>query len=105
MSIEKARKVKAENTLLRLITYNGNVMSRKEWLNELFKGGYRAKEGTKNKIKFSRTKFNRMDGLQQELYEKKCNEMVTCFNAEKPNGYSYEINNTEYSYLKSLEYE
>lgn len=103
-NISKALEGKAQKTLNTLVRYSEGVMTRKEFIELKHKQGARVEISTKNKIQYSRTKFNRMwNERDQDEYMKKCDEKVICYNLH-PEGENYynEITKTEYDYFLTL---
>lgn len=101
-NIEKAREVRSEKSLEKLIRHNGRIMTKKEFIEDLINNGYKPEESQKNRIQFDRRKFNRMTNyLEQEEYEKKCNEMIKCFIIKNNEGCYYEISKSEFNYALS----
>jgi len=101
---------KKEATLNKVFRYPEGIMSRRDWLRMMQVKGATVEESKKNRIQFDRIKFNRMKGgiwsNEQSEYEKKCNEMIPCYNLRLPNESSFfEITKTEYEYFKALELE
>ena len=99
---------KKEAILNKVFRYDEGVMTRREWLNLMRVKGAYVEESTKNRIQFNRIKYNRMKGgiwsNEQEEYEKKCAEIVPCYNLKFPSESSFfEITKTEYDYFKGLE--
>jgi len=106
-NINAALAAKAEKILNTKMRYEEGVMTRREWLNMWRIKGAAVEESTKNRIQFNRLKFNRMKGgiwgNEQSEYEKKCNEMIPCYNLRIPNERSFfEITKTEYEYFKNM---
>jgi len=107
-NINAALAAKADKILNKKFRYEEGVMTRREWLNMWRIKGATVEESTKNRIQFDRIKFNRMKGgiwsNEQAEYEKKCNEIIPCYNLRIPNESSFfEITKTEYEYFKNME--
>ena len=103
-NINHALEAKAQKSLSTLVRYSEGIMTRKEWIELKHKHGATVEISTKNKIQYSRTKFNRMwNTREQDEYLKKCDEKVTCYNLH-PDGVTYyhEITKTEYDYFNTL---
>lgn len=105
------REGKVNKILDKQIRYDEyGVLTRREWLRlQMIKGAF-VEEGTKNRIRFDRIKYNRMKGgiwsNEQEEYEKKCNERVVCYNLKLPGESAYwEITKTEYDHFKAMQLE
>ena len=99
---------KKEAILNKVFRYDEGVMTRREWLNLMRVKGAYVEESTKNRIQFDRIKYNRMKGgiwsNEQEEYEKKCAEIVPCYNLKFPSeSFFFEITKTEYDYFKGAE--
>ena len=101
-NISLAQKGRAEKTLNTLVRFNEGTMTRKEWLKLQFKNGSQVEKSTKNRIDYSRTKFNRMNHQEQEEYMKKCNEKVECYNLTLADESFYHITKFEFEYFNSL---
>jgi len=82
----------------------GGIMSRRDWLKMQMVKGATVNEGTKHRIQYSRTKYNRMDNNHdQDEYLRKCNEKVKCYELHLPGEAAYwEITKTEYDYFNNL---
>ena len=83
----------------------GGIMSRRDWLKMQMVKGAEVKEGTKNRIEFNRTKFNRMSNQkEQDEYYKKCTERIGCYELHLPGQSAFwEITKTEFDYFKNLQ--
>ena len=103
-TIEKMNKIKSEKILNGFIRYNNQTITKKEWLNELFKSGYKPEIGTTCPIKYNRVKFNRMNWKEQQEYEKKLSERITEYRAICKSGSYYPLTKTEYDYFDSICY-
>ena len=106
-NINAALAARAEKILNTKMRYEEGVMTRREWLNMWRVKGATVEESTKNRIQFNRLKFNRMKGgiwsNEQSEYEKKCNEMIPCYNLRIPNERSFfEITKTEFEYFNNM---
>jgi len=106
-NINAALAAKTEKVLNTKVRYEEGVMTRREWLNMWRIKGATVEESTKNRIQFNRLKFNRLPGgiwsNEQNEYEKKCNEMIPCYNLRIPNERSFfEITKTEYEYFNNM---
>jgi len=93
---------KAEFTLNKLIGYEEGIMTRREWIKLQIAKGSTAKGETKNRCEFNRTKYNRMNGKEQEEYEKKCSEQIPCYNLYFKDGSFIEITRAEYDYFNDM---
>lgn len=105
--MKNLQEYKKEAILNKKFRYEEGIMTRREWLNMWRVKGATVEESTKNRIQFNRLKYNRMKGgiwsNEQEEYEKKCNEMIPCYNLRIPNQSSfYEITKTEYEYFNNM---
>jgi hypothetical protein len=106
-NINAALAAKAENSLNVLVRYSDGIMTRRQWLKMQMVKGATVNEGTKNRIQYNRTKFNRMsnDG-EQEAYMAKCNEKVKCWELHIPGESAFwEITKTEYNAFLDLQLE
>jgi hypothetical protein len=95
---------KAESVLNKLVNYSEYViMTRKQFCEKMFKEGATVKKGTKFKIQYSRTKYNRMNGREQEIYDKQCAEKIVCYQLT-PKGvdWNIEITKTEFDFFNTL---
>lgn len=106
-NINAALAAKAEKILNKKFRYEEGIMTRREWLNMWRIKGATVEESTKNRIQFDRIKYNRMNGgiwsNEQSEYEKKCNEMIPCYNLRIPNERSFfEITKTEFEYFNNM---
>lgn len=106
-NINAALAAKAEKILDKKLRYEEGIMTRREWLNMWRVKGATVEESTKNRIQFDRLKYNRMKGgiwsNEQNEYEKKCNEIIPCYNLRIPNSSSFfEITKTEYEYFNNM---
>ena len=106
-NINAALAAKADKILNEKFRDEEGIMTRREWLNMWRVKGATVEESTKNRIQFDRIKFNRMKGgiwsNEQSEYEKKCNEIVPCYNLRIPNESSFfEITKTEYEYFNNM---
>ncbi len=99
--LQKANEQRAANSLQNKIRYNGQIMTGAEYIKALYNEGYRPEIGQKPQIEFNRTKYNKMDGWQQEEYEKKCNTMIPCYKAVK-GGTSFLLSKAEFDYMQSI---
>lgn len=106
-NINAALKAKENKTLDTQVRYSEGVMSRRQWLKMQMIKGATVSEGTKNKVQYNRTKFNRMTSNQeQEEYLQKCAERVICYELHLPGERAFwEITKTEYEHFKALELE
>lgn len=93
--------LKAESTLNKVFRYDEGIMTRKEWINLKVSAGWMPIESTKTQNQFNRIKFNRMNGREQAEYERKCNEIITCFNLKQGTQF-YEITKAEFDFANSL---
>ena len=83
------------------VRHNGIVMTSREFIETLSKEGYRPEIGQKPRIEYSRTKYNRMEGWQQEEYERKCSEMIPYYKAVGEDS-SMPLEKYEYDYFLTL---
>jgi len=107
MSILAAQQAKAIKSLETKMRYSEGIMSKKEWIELQIEKGSRVEQGTKNRLRYNRIKYNRLRGglysNEQEEYEKKCNELITCYRLYPSKGTSsWEITKSEYNYFNSL---
>ena len=102
-NISKAQEARAEKSLNVLMRYDEGVMTRKEWIELQKKKGAKVEQSQKNRIDFSRIKFNRMCSYkEQEEYEKKCNEKVPCYKLSLGDNSFYYITKAEFDYFNIL---
>jgi len=106
-NINAALAAKQDKSLNVKVRYEEGIMTRLEWLKMMLAKGATVNEGTKNRIQYNRTKFNRMWSNQdQDEYMKKCNEKVKCYELRIPGQSAFwEITKTEYDRFKALELE
>jgi hypothetical protein len=104
MSITAAQKARTEKALNQLIRSEFGVTTKAEFIRRHKKLGATVSEGQKPKVQWNRTKYNRMNGREQEEYERKMNERVPCYKLHgKNDGDSYtEISKTEYDFFNQL---
>lgn len=102
-NVQDARK---EFILNKQMNYNGEILTRSAWLKRCFKQGAFIVLSESPKIKFNRLKYNRMNGREQEQYEKQCSIMIPCYELHFKNesGF-YDITKTEYDYFLNLQLE
>lgn len=105
-NINAALEAKANKSLDIKMNYaEGGIMTRRNWLRmQMIKGAF-VQEGTKNKVQYNRTKFNRMwDNQDQDAYMKKCNEKVICYELRLPGENAFwEITKTEFDHFENLQ--
>ena len=102
-NIQHARQGNIDKSLNTLVRYEQGIMTRREYIEMQKKAGARVEISTKNKIQYNRLKYNRMDGREQDVYMKKCNEKVTCYILCPPGDkYFTDITKTEHDYFLSL---
>lgn len=94
---------KKESVLNTVINHDGDLITRKQWLENELKKGSKAIVKTVPKYKFSRAKYNRMTGLEQLEYDAKMKETKKAFELESFDGYYYDLNKTEYEYFMELQ--
>lgn len=94
-----------ESILQKKMRFAEGVMTRKEWLDLMRVRGAIVRRDTKNKVQFNRVKYNRMGSLgEQNEYERKCAEIVECYNLYPKGEKSYfEITKTEWEYFQNAE--
>lgn len=91
------------HTLTVKVRYDEGIMTRKEWIELKHSQGCYVEQGTKNRIDFNRTKYNRMNGREQEEYEKKCEEKVPYYKLKTKGQSIYtEITKAEFNYFNML---
>ncbi len=91
------------HTLTVKMRYDEGIMTRKEWIDLKHSQGYFTKEGTKAKVQYSRSKYNRLTGKEQEIYEKKCEERIVSYELRHPQESAfYDITKAEFNYFNSL---
>lgn len=101
--MKAAQDARANKILETKARYDGVVMTRREFLINGKKLGYRTELSQTNRIQFNRIKFNRMSSYkEQEAYEKKCNEMIPDFRLYTSERVFYSITKTEFDYFNSL---
>lgn len=95
---------KKEATLNKKMRFDEGIMTRLEWLRLKVAQGCRVEETTKNRIDFSRTKFNRCSSWEeQKEYERKCNERVPSYRLYEAGKTSFwEITKTEFEKFNDL---
>ena len=91
-----------EATLNKIINYDEGLMTRKKWLQIKFNEGCNVFEITTPKYKYSRSKYNRLSGQEQEEYDKKQQETKIGYELREPAKYSYDITKIEFNYFKTL---
>lgn len=94
---------KAQATLNKLIRYEDGTMTRREYINKMRVNGCSVKETSKPRIKFNRSKYNRMDWHEQQQYERKCEESIPCFELIYPDGCTMEITKAEFDYFNNIQ--
>lgn len=98
--LQEARINAVLNTKVR---YPEGLMSRREWLELMASKGYEVKLSKTPLVQYSRTKYNRLSGTEQEEYEKKCNIMKDSYEISHSSSSSfYNITKTEYDYFLSI---
>ena len=92
------------HTLTVKMRYEEGVMTRKEWIELKHSQGWYSNEGTRNRIQFNRTKFNRMSSYkEQEEYEKKCEEKILQYELRHHDINSiFDITKAEFNYFNTL---
>lgn len=104
--MEKAQNARAEAILNKAFRYNEGVMTRRQWLKYWQVKGAFTQTGTKPKTEFNRDKYNRMNGDEQVIYERKCAETTTGYYLQLPGTTEYyEITKTEYDHFNALRLE
>ena len=103
-SIEAANQARDEKVLNSLIRHNGVVITKRQMITDLIETGAILKISEKYKIKeLSHTRFNRMNGYEQEEHERKRIESGKIPVYEIWNGNTfYEITRAEFEYGKTL---
>jgi hypothetical protein len=103
--IKAALEARQNKSLDIKVRYSEGIMTRREWLRLQMIRGATVNEGTKNRIQYNRTKFNRMWSNQdQDEYMKKCNEKVRCYELHLPNESAFwEITKAEYEYFNNMQ--
>jgi hypothetical protein len=109
VSIATAQKAKAEKALQQLVrSADFGVTTKAEYIRRHKEMGATVSVGEKPKAQWNRTKYNRMNGREQQEYERKMAEMIPCYKLHTkstednyPSVY-IEISKTEYDYFNSL---
>lgn len=103
MSIAIAQKAKADKSLNVLINSEYGIVTKREFIQKAKRQGATALQSTKNRMQYSRTKYNRMwSTAEQDEYVKKCDEKVVCYNLTFKDESFYHITKTEFDYFNSL---
>lgn len=105
--MKQAQQAKADKALSGLIRHDGKVMTKREFIEHEHAKGATVKEGTKPAVQWNRTRFNRMNGWEQEQYEKRLAETKPCYKLYPKDQHAdyeiyIEISKTEYDYFLSL---
>lgn len=101
---ENAISARAEQVLSKKYRYQEGILTRKEFIELNHKKGARVEEGTTDRVRFNRIKYNRMDHWEQREYDKKCDEQVPeyrLYRKGEENSFSV-ITKTEFEYFNSL---
>lgn len=102
--MDKLRQGKQDTILNKVFRYPEGVMTRRQWLKYWQVKGAFTQTGTKAKTEFNRAKYNRMNGDEQVIYERKCAETTTGYYLQLPGSTSfYEITKTEYDHFNDLQ--
>lgn len=102
-TITKAQEVKAQTHLAGLTRYNGIIMKRSEFLEQLKKDGYTPETAEVPAVQYDRRKFNRMNWQEQQVYEKRLAEKKTEYRAQSNDDSGFfTLTTTEYKYFCSL---
>jgi hypothetical protein len=102
--MKKAHEARTNKILDTKMRFDGVIMSRRDWLNMWRIKGATAEERQVPLIQYSRTKYNRLSGWEQEEYEKKCAQTKIGYSLRLPDGNSsYDITKTEYDYFNNME--
>jgi hypothetical protein len=99
MNIQEA---KTQATLNKVFRYPEGIMSRREYIKLHKSQGAEVKESMRNKIEFNRTKYNRLEGRQQEEYEKKLEEKIVSYELHFSDKSLIYITKAEFDYFNSL---
>lgn len=103
-NLKAAQQAKANKSLNIKMRYPEGIMTRREWLKYWQVKGAFVDIGQKPRIEYSRTKYNRLTGKEQEEYERKCDEKVTSYRLHIPGSTSfYDITKTEYDHFNALQ--
>lgn len=103
MSITAAQQAKAKIALSKkLNTYEFGIVTKAEFMERLFNSGATSKQSVKPSVEYNRTKFNRMNGEQQQEYERKMSIKIPCYQIHLTSGSFYEVSKTEYEYFNTL---
>ena len=103
-NLQKLHQAKAEQSLNVKVRYAEGIMTRREWIDLMRIRGARVEESTRPRVMFSRTKYNRLTGWEQEEYERKTNERVPCYNLHPAGEAGYfEISKAEYDYFNNMQ--
>ena len=92
-----------EKVLNKTRKYNGITMTRKQFIHEIINGGFKypkIKEVPRHS--FNRTLYNRMNGIQQEEYDKKLKETKIEYQIADHNGVYFTVLKCEYEYAQTL---
>ena len=106
--MKAAQQAKAEKALQKLIHSEFGVTTKAEYIRKHKESGGTVSIGEKPSIEWNRTKYNRMNGKEQEEYERKLATKIPCYKLHsKLNEGNYpsvycEISKTEYDYFNSL---
>lgn len=92
------------STLSVKMKFEEGIMTRKEWIELKHRQGtHYVTKDQRPRIMFNRIKYNRMNGREQEQYEKKCAEMVDSYSLRTHGtDVSTDITLAEYNYFSSL---
>lgn len=96
--------MKNEFILHKKMNYPEGLMTKQQWLNYWRIRGATVEETQEPKINFSRSKYNKMNGWEQQEYEKKLKETKIAYRLNIPNSSQfYSITKIEYEYFKNCE--
>ena len=105
--ITKAQQARAEKILNTLVNFSDyGVKTRREWLEIKKWEGCTVEETDQPKVKYNRTKYNRMGWKEQQEYEAKMAERKPLYklnNADCKHNSFFEITKTEYDYFLTIE--
>ena len=97
---------KKEATLNKVMRFDGIIMTRRDWLRAKMIEGWKVEEKEVPAIQFNRAKYNRMDGFEQQAYDKRLAEKKIEYRltTDKEDGREfYVITKTEYEYFNNME--
>lgn len=102
-NLNRAQAANAEKHLNTVLRYPDGIMTRAEWLKLAISKGASSETKQVPSVEYNRTKYNRMNGWEQEEYEKKMKIMKTDYRIKFPDGTFYSVSKTEHEHFKSLQ--